>query len=104
MARYVYRPQHPNRDENGMVDVLIAGPKYESGNATNVISDHMDPLRHMANGLMYDSKAAFRKATKDAGCCEVGNEVSTLLKPRPRVELSRNDRRDAIRKAIAQLR
>lgn len=104
MARYVYRPNHPFCDENGMVEASQAGPKYISSNATNVISDHMEPTKHMANGLMYDSKAAFRKATKAAGCIEVGNEVSTLLKPRPRVELSREQRRNEIRRAISQLR
>lgn len=104
MARFVYRPDHPDRDEFGMVDVSIAGPKHHINSAAYVISDTMQPLRHMANGRMYDSKAAFRQATKDAGCIEVGSETSTLTKPRQRIELSRESRRNEIRKVISQLR
>lgn len=97
MARYVYR--------NGeVVDAETAGPKNASSTATHVISDTMDPTKHMANGKMYDSKSEFRKATRAAGCVEVGNEMSTVTAPRKRIELSREQRRNEIRKSISQLR
>lgn len=104
MARYVYRPNHPMSDALGMVDSSVAGPKHTSDSAVHVITDEMDATKHMADGRMYTSKAKFRQATKAAGCIEVGNETETLLRPRKPAQLSRQDRREAIRKAIAQLR
>ena len=97
MPVFVYR--------NGkIVDSRKAGPKYAGGSATYVISDEMPETRHMADGKHYTSKKKFRDATKAAGCIEVGNETSTLLKPRQPVQLSRQERVDHIKRAIAQLR
>jgi len=104
MPRYVYRPNDPRSDKNGMLDVSIAGPKHVSNQATHVISDEMGATRHMADGAMYTSKAKFRQATKNAGCIEVGNETNTLLKPRKPEPLSREQRRNDIRQAVRQLR
>lgn len=58
----------------------------------------------MADGQTYDSKAAFRAATKRAGCVEVGNETETLLRPRKPIELDRRQRKDDIRRAIWELK
>lgn len=104
MPRYVSRPNHPQADEFGMVEADIAGPKYGGDTAFGVISDTMAATKHMADGKMYDSKSEFRKATKNAGCIEVGNEMATVTAPRKPIQLSRADRRDAIRQAISQLR
>lgn len=100
MARFVYRPDHPAADQFGMVDLEMAGPKHAAANATNVITDEMQPTRHMADGHYYTSKHRFREATKAAGCIEVGNETSTLMKPRAPVQLDRQKRRDDIRRAL----
>lgn len=43
--------------------------------APAIIRDNMDALRHPATGEMFDSKSQFRRATKDAGCEELGNDV-----------------------------
>lgn len=103
--RMVYRPNHPNANSNGMVDFSIAGPKNPIGrSATNVISDIMDPTRHMCDGKYYDSKAQFRQVTKAYGCVEVGNETGTLLKPRKPIILDRGQRREDIRRAMHDLR
>ena len=104
MTKYVYRPNHPQADGYGMVNVEIAGPRYSSNSATNVISDNMPDTRHMADGKYYNSKSQFRAATKAAGCREVGNELPTLLKPRQPVSLNRQNRRDALRRTIYELR
>lgn len=66
----------------------------------NFISDTMEPTRHMANGKYYTSKAAFRAATKAAGCVEIGNETKYLTKKRQPIKLDRKKRREDIRKAI----
>lgn len=82
----------------------LAGPPPQEGNilgeAPMVISDHMTEARHMADGQYYTSKSAFRKATKAAGCVEVGNEMSTLVKPRKRVQFSKEKRVHDIKQAI----
>lgn len=98
MPTYVYR--------NGeLVDKQFAAPRGATGEkASYVISDEMPETRHMADGNYYTSKAKFRQATRASGCVEVGNETSTLLKPRKQVTLSREQRRDHIRQAIHQLR
>ena len=118
MARItlVYRPLHPEANENGMVEKHLAldwdyfntpDNRATIGNQTpsiSVISDTMEHTRHMANGKYYDSKSEFRKATRAAGCVEVGNETKSLLTPRKPVELCRGERREHLRKAIYDLR
>jgi len=42
-----------------------------------VISDTIADTWHPATGKRYDSKSAFRKATRAAGCVEVGTEKQT---------------------------
>lgn len=69
--------------------------------AVFVISDTMQPLKHMGTGEMIDSKAKFRAATRASGCVEIGNEP---IKSRPNVKLDGGKRRDDIRRAIYELR
>jgi len=112
MTSYVYRPDHPDADEFGMVDKKLLIQSYVD--ATHVITDNMDQLRNMADGKYYDSKSEFRKATKAAGCIEYGSEIPTLLKPRQRIpyvsgkqsspEEFRARRREDIRKALYEVR
>lgn len=93
MTTYVFR--------NGKIVDKSKAPPREGG---YVIRDEMEPLRHMADGKYYTSKAKFRQATRDAGCLEVGNESATLLKPRKPIVLDRGARRDQIRQVIHDLR
>ena len=103
MSRYVHRPDHPEADEFGMVPSEIAG-SAETPQSLYVISDTMEPTRHMADGKYYTSKAEFRRATRAAGCVEVGNETNALLKPRTTPKLDRDRRMRDIKQAIDQLR
>lgn len=66
-----------------------------------VISDTMEPTKHMGTGRIIDSKAKFRADTKASGCIEIGNEA---IKPRIPVKLDGGKRREDIRKAIYDLR
>ena len=94
MTTYVYR--------NGKV--VKRGSKQDTGsNAPYVISDIMDPLQHMADGRMYDSKRRFREATKAAGCVEIGND-SALTRPRQHIPLDRRQRREDIRRSLYEAR
>ena len=103
MSRYIYRPKHPLADEFGTVDVDLIGSDYEPASAPGVISDHMDPTRHMATNRMHDSKSAFRKDTKASGCIEIGSDTS-ISKPRKPVILDRGARRESIKQAIYELK
>ncbi len=99
MTIWVYRPNHPEANANGMVEKSRAFVDAD-GKQIHVISDIMPETRHMADGKYYTSKSEFRKATRAAGCVEVGNETATMLQPRKPIELSRTERREAIRKAF----
>lgn len=96
MTTYVWR--------NGeLVEKHLAAPRIDSSSAPNVISDTMDATRHMASGKYISSKAAFRAETKAHGCIEVGNDPAAL-RPRKPVPLSREQRRDDIRRTIYEMR
>jgi len=84
-----------------LVEKHLAEPLNEGRPAFNFISDTMDLTQHMADGKHYDSKSAFRRATRAAGCVEVGNEK---LRPAPRPMLDRTQRARDIKTAIEQLR
>ena len=99
--RYVYRPDHPEANSNGMVPFDIAPPKNEGNSAPFVISDTMQPLRHMGTGKIIDSKAKFRADTKASGCIETGNEIP---KPRAPIKLDKRQRREDIQRAVYDLR
>ncbi len=98
--RYLYRPKHPQADENGMIEaeMLDCGP---NGAAPYVISDAMNPVKHMGTGRMIDSKSKFRADTRASGCVEIGNEP---IKPRQPIALDKGQRRDAIRQSLYELR
>lgn len=70
MTKYIWQDGHWT--EVSCVSRRVAGPF--------LIRDTMAPLRHMATGQMFDSKSAFRAATKAAGCLELGNDAA----PAPR--------------------
>ena len=100
-----YRPNHPEANENGMVDtaLLIAEPSSRSDlPSPMVVSDTIDALRHHGTGEMLESKSAFRRRNKELGYVEIGNE-----KPKGRrtpVKMDRQQRKNDIRKAIYQLK
>jgi hypothetical protein len=101
----LYRPNHPQASENGMVDASIAGDRNSKDPRFYVISDTMPMTRHMATGEYFSSKSEFRKATKAAGCIEVGNDSSVMNpKKRNRIPLDRGKRREDIRRTIYELR
>ncbi len=102
MAIWVYRPDHPSAGENGMIDRSFLEPEDHDPHVY-VISDTMDPTRHMATGKMHTSKSEFRKDTKAAGCIEYGSDQS-LYKPRKPIPLSREKRVDDIKKTIYNMR
>jgi len=117
MVTYVYRPDHPNASSNGHItkEEALEWDYYNNpdnraliGNQLvqlNFISDIMPEIRNMVNGKFYTSKASFRQATKAAGCIEVGNDSSIVNpKPRKRIELSKKERRESIKKAIYDLK
>lgn len=99
---YVYRPNHPAANENGLVDKSLVAYDHEDPRFY-VISDNMDATRHMATGRMHTSKSEFRKDTKASGCVEIGTDTS-FLQPRQQIKLDRRKRRDDIRRVFYELR
>jgi hypothetical protein len=79
----------------------LAGPRHAASKAPNVISDTMDPLKHMGTGRMLDSKSAFRRDTIASGCIEVGTDPAAL-RDRPRIE-PRGVHED-VKRALAEVR
>lgn len=92
-ATYVIR-------DGDLVDKRDAAPLHDPSAAPAVHRDQMDPLRHMANGRVSDSKSEHRRWTKEAGCIEVGNDVSA----KPRVPIKPPRAAPFIKQAIEQLR
>jgi hypothetical protein len=83
-----------------VVDKRRSAPRIVASAAPNVIRDEMDPIRHMASGALMTSKRAFRQATRDAGCIEVGNDPAIYSKPRAPVAFNPQVRRREIRESI----
>lgn len=54
------------------------------GTSAYVIGDGMEPTLNPANGRRYDSKRAYYRAVRDAGCEIIGNETP---KASPRKDL-----------------
>ena len=102
MSIVVYKPGHPLANENGMVERHLVG--YDKNDAPFVISDTMDATRHMCDNKLYTSKSQFRATTRAHGCLEVGNESTTMLKPRKPVPLDRAKRAEDIKRSIYELR
>lgn len=63
-------------------------------------SDGMDPIMNHANGLIYDSRSAYERGVKDAGCVIVGDDKLT---PSPRPVLSDRELKQDIKTAIEQV-
>jgi hypothetical protein len=60
----------------------------------------MDPILNHANGLMYDSRSAYERGVKDAGCEIIGGEKLT---PKPRPTLSDRELKQDIKTAMDQV-
>jgi hypothetical protein len=102
MTTFVHRPDHPDANERGMVDKDLIHDEC-LGESAYVISDTMEPTKHMATGEYYTSKHKFREQTRRSGCIEVGNETNFMLKPRKKVDPNREERRHHISQAIKYL-
>jgi hypothetical protein len=60
----------------------------------------MDPIMNHANGLIYDSRSAYERGVKEAGCEIVGNDKVTTS---PRPVLSDRELKQDIKTAIDQV-
>lgn len=95
MTTYVWR--------NGqLVEKSMAEPL--GGSAAYVISDTQDLLWHPVANRHTDSKSVFRKWTVEAGCREMGNDVSMSGRNAAPTKLSKEQRSRDIKTAIDQLR
>lgn len=64
------------REGLGVIPIQEAPPLgYDARPNLGVITDEMPPTVNHADGNIYTSKHEFRRATRRAGCYEVGNET-----------------------------
>jgi len=63
-------------------------------------ADGMDAIMNHANGLMYDSRSAYERGVKDAGCEIIGNEK---IEAKPRPVLSDRELKQDIKTAMDQV-
>ena len=73
----------------------------ETANGPNIRPDGMTEIRNPVDGKLYDSKSAYYKSVRRAGCEIMGNEAPTQMSDRSRP--APNLERD-IYNAIQQLR
>jgi hypothetical protein len=62
--------------------------------------DGMDPIINHANGLIYDSRSAYERGVRDAGCEIVGGEK---IEPKARPVLSDRELKQDIKTAMDQV-
>jgi len=65
-----------------------------------VRADGMDPIINHANGLIYDSRSAYERGVRDAGCEIVGGEK---IEPKARPVLSDRELKQDIKTAMDQV-
>lgn len=68
--------------------------------APMIISDHLDGVQNPCDGKTYDSKSAYYRAVRDAGCEIVGNEaekIASSITP-ARSEVTKDEVANAVRK------
>lgn len=69
-----------------MIPKHLAPPLHPRfGNSAYVIGDGMEPTLNPANGKRYDSKRAYYRAVREAGCEIIGNEAPSAS-PRPQMD------------------
>lgn len=72
-----------------LVDKRFAAPLESPSLAPSVVMDTMKTAAaHPCTGVVMDSKAAFRRVTRQFGCVEIGNES---VAPRNRYETPRGE-------------
>jgi len=65
-----------------------------------VRADGMDPIMNHADGLIYDSRSAYERGVRDAGCEIVGGEK---IEPKARPVLSDRELKQDIKTAMDQV-
>lgn len=105
MSRATYRKCHSCGDIHNVA--AWPGPCLEQFRKARsdlpmpaIRSDGMDPIMNHANGLIYDSRSAYERGVKDAGCVIVGDDKLT---PSPRPVLSDRELKQDIKTAIEQV-
>jgi hypothetical protein len=96
---WIYRPNHPNANENGMIERHLV--HEDKPWTVAVISDTMVPLKHHGTGKVIDSKRAFSAETRAAGMVELGNEP---IRPREPIKLDKRQRVEDIKRTIYELK
>lgn len=63
-------------------ELVLKSEAYEpTRSGPHIISDHLNDVVNPVNGRTYDSKSAYHRAVRDAGCVVVGND-SAFTQPK----------------------
>ena len=95
-ARYrlIYRNGKPfaeyEGDELVWLDPDYQPPKTSDLPAPQLIRDSVEPFQSMADGLLYDSKSAYRRTLKERGLVELGNDAPVQA-PKPKPDTKRTE-------------
>ena len=81
MSRYVQR-------DGALVEKHLAGPLHPRGPRAGLatpmlVRDHIDAVQSMADWKVYESKSAMRRAYRNLGFDELGNDAPTTVAPAP---------------------
>lgn len=71
--------------------------------SAHVISDYLPPLKHMATGVVSESKSHHRRMTRDTGNIEVGTDPAAL-RPQKWEPPSMGDYAQEVKRAIQEVR
>jgi len=75
---YVFR-------DGRFIEKRLAPPRRDASRADlpcpMIIRDGMDAMFSHADGKTYESKSAYYRAVKEAGCVIVGNDIESHMKP-----------------------
>lgn len=83
---YVYDAESRKLITRREYDIKKAEMRRENRSAfpvPHVISDTMTPIKSMIDGRDYDSKAAYYRSVRSAGCEIVGNDPSAMRPSAP---------------------
>lgn len=85
-------------------ELVWLDPEYEPPKASDLakpglIRDSVDPFQSMADGLLYDSKSAYRRTLKERGLVELGNDAPDKPPPIPK----KDSRREVLHRQLADV-
>lgn len=81
MARFVYKPKHPQASKNGFIPIELDEPPIMGKRELQIIKD-IEPFKSPIDGSIISSRSQIRDHEKKHGVKQVGNDWSGSTKPK----------------------